>query len=332
MPTRSPIEQQLAEFNRLCEEGLTPAALEALRRALKHRSNLMVAKAAERCAVLQARELLPQLLESWDRMFVDPCKTDPQCWAKNALIKTLTALGVQESGPFLRGIRFEQWEAVWGSREDTATAVRGGCALALLQCTDIPRLDIAQHLVVALTDDKLPVRIDAVRAIEGFGGDESTLLLRLKVRMGDREPSVLGEAFEALLVLEGDGAVPFVAEFLKGKDEAVAEEAALALGASRSERAFEALKAAWEVERGSRLGAVLLRAVSALRIPEAIKLLTEIVRFEEKLAALDALDALALHGETGEIAKAARHAAAQRTEEAIVSRVTRLFTNSPEEI
>jgi HEAT repeat protein len=325
MPPRSPLEQQIADLQRISKDGLTPAVLQSLTRALKHSSNLMVAKSAELSSGLHATELLPHLLVAWNRMFENPAKTDPQCWAKNALVRALTALDVQESAPFLRGIRYRQLEATWGGQEDTAITVRGGCALALLQCTDLPRLEIAQHLVIALTDEKTPVRIDAARALEAFAGDEASLLLRLKARISDREPQVLGQVFESLLGLEGDRAIPFLSEFLDSREEAVAEEAALSLGASRSVRALEALRKAWDGERGSRLGAVLLRAVSALRIPEAIEFLAGVVRTQGKMDALDALDALALHGETGEIAEAARRAASFRAEETIVSRVNSLF-------
>lgn len=289
----------------------------------------MVAKAAEQCAALEAKELLAGLLEAWDRMFEDTAKTDPQCWAKNALVKALAHLGVQDSAPFLRGIGYRQWEAVWGRKEDTAAAVRGGCALALLQCADLPRLDIAEHLVAAMTDEKVPVRIDAIRALEALAGDEATLLLRLKALTGDGEASVLGQVFESLLVLERDRVVPLVAQFLENSDEAVAEEAALALGGSRSRAALDALKTAWERGPQTRLGAVFLRAASALRIPEAIAFLSEIVRSGEKPAALDALEAMALHGASGEIARVARRAAAERTEEAIANRVTLLFPADP---
>jgi hypothetical protein len=325
MPPRTALDQQVAELQRLAKEGLTPAVVQALTRALKHSSNLMVAKAAELSSEFQARELLPLLTAAWDRMFENPSKTDPQCWAKNALVRALTALGVQECAPFLRGVRYRQWEGTWGGQEDTAITVRGGCALALLQCTDIPRLEIAQHLVITLTDEKTPVRIDGARALEAFGGDEASLLLRLKARMGDAEPQVLGQVFESLLGLEGDRAVPFLEEFLSAREEAVAEEAALALGASRSARALEALRKAWDRRRGGSLDAVLLRAISALRIPEAIDFLTGIVRTEGKMDALDALDALALHGGTGEIAEAARRAASERVEQSIVSRASSLF-------
>jgi|HubBroStandDraft_1064217.scaffolds.fasta_scaffold31964_3 HEAT repeat protein len=325
MPPRSPVEQQIADLQRLSAEGATPAVLQALTRALKHQSNLMVAKAAELSSSLQAKDLLPHLLAAWNRMFENAAKTDPQCWAKNALIRALTALGVQESAPFLRGVRYQQWEATWGGQEDTAITVRGGCALALLQSTDLPRLEIAQHLVITLTDDKTPVRIDGARALEALGGDEASLLLRLKARILDPEPQVLGQVFESLLGLEGDRAIPFLAEFLNAREEAVAEEASLALGASRSTQALEVLRKAWERHRGRRLGSVLLRSISALRIPEAIEFLAGIVRTEGKMDALDALDALALHGSTGEIAEAARGAASQRVEESIVGRVSSLF-------
>jgi len=331
MPPRSPVEQQIADLQRLSAEGAASAVIEGLTRALKHQSNLMVAKAAELCSerhakgLLDAREMLPHLLAAWSRMFENAAKTDPQCWAKNALIRALTALGGQESAPFLRGVRYQQWEATWGGQVDTAITVRGGCALALLQSTDLPRLEIAQHLVITLTDEKTPVRIDGARALEALGGDEASLLLRLKARISDPEPQVLGQVFESLLGLEGDRAIPFLAEFLDAREEAVADEAALALGASRSTQALQALRKAWERHRARRLGAVLLRAISALRIPEAVDFLADIVRTEGKMDALDALDALALHGATGEIAQAARRAASQRVEESIVGRVASLF-------
>jgi hypothetical protein len=67
MPPRAPVDQQIAELQRLAKEGLTPGVVQALSRALKHSSNLMVAKGAELCSELQARELLPLLAKGRNR-------------------------------------------------------------------------------------------------------------------------------------------------------------------------------------------------------------------------------------------------------------------------
>src|SRR6185312_2059495 len=95
-------------------------ALPELRKALADRVNLIVAKAAKVTAERQMRELVPDLLAAFDRMFVKPLESDTQCWGKNAIAKALTELDYRESAPYLRGHRHIQMEGVWGSVEDTA--------------------------------------------------------------------------------------------------------------------------------------------------------------------------------------------------------------------
>ena len=46
----------------------------------------------------------------------DPVKTDPQCWAKNAIVKALKDLNHDDPAVFLRGIEHVQMEPVWGGR------------------------------------------------------------------------------------------------------------------------------------------------------------------------------------------------------------------------
>ena len=68
------------------------SAREQLRRALKDRSNYVVGKAAAIVGDRQLQSLEPDLLAAFDRFITDPVKSDPQCWAKNAIAKTLKNL------------------------------------------------------------------------------------------------------------------------------------------------------------------------------------------------------------------------------------------------
>ena len=208
-------------------------AVAGLRKVLGDRVNLVVAKAAKIAAERQLRELIPDLLVTFDRLFEDAVERDTQCWGKNAVAKTLTELDYRESAPYLRGRRHVQMEAVWGGRQDTAQTLRGICLLALASCTDMPRAQIFRLLVDSMADEAQVVRVEAVRAVAEMDGEEAALVLRLKARLGDREASVIGQVFDSLLQLERDAALPLVAEFLDGADEAMSQEAALALGSSR---------------------------------------------------------------------------------------------------
>ena len=138
---------------------------------------------------------------------------------KNAIAKALTEMDYRQSEAYLRGARHVQMEPVWGGQEDTASALRGICLLGLVTCSDVRRETVLRCLVDALTERAQTVRVEAVRALAEMGGDESALLLRLKARAGDKEPPVVGQAFDSLLRLEGAEAVGFIAEFLNGQSE-----------------------------------------------------------------------------------------------------------------
>ncbi len=324
------LEQQIADLSALRTVGPTAESITALRKALIHKSNLMVAKAATIAMEFERGDLLPYLLAAWSRLFEKPAESDPQCWGKNALVRALKELRHDNAPTYLMGLYHIQMEPVWGSSEDTAPTLRGACALALTQCLDLPRIVIGRHLVNALGDPKEPVRLDVVRAIEGWGGEEASLLLRLKAKLGDKEPAVIGQALESLLRLDGSEALPFVASFLDTvvldkEGGELAEEAALALGASRLPAAFELLSERY-VQRGhGAVGPVLLRSLSLLRSTEAIEFLLNLVRSSRSPQAKHALDALSLHAETQEIAAQAMEAANTRSEEDVRDRAAKLF-------
>ena len=94
------------------------SAREQLSRALKDRSNFLVAKAATVAGTRQLQSLTPELLAAFDRFLHDPVKSDPQCWGKNAISKALKDLGHTGPAVFFRGMAHVQLEPVWGGRAD----------------------------------------------------------------------------------------------------------------------------------------------------------------------------------------------------------------------
>lgn len=305
------IEEQIEQLSRLRDGGPGPAAASALRKALADRVGLVVAKAAKVAAELNAREVLPELAAAFDRMFEKPTERDPQCWAKNAIAKSLIDLTYRESALFLRGARHVQMEPVWGGQEDTGSTLRGICLLGLIACSDVRREVVLRLLVDAMADPAQTVRTEAVRAAAEMGGDEGPLLLRLKARLGDREPPVVGQAFDCLLQVEGLAAIPFVADFLTRGDEDVQAEAALALGSSRKPEAVAALEEAWGATRDPDLRQTLARAISSSRQERGITFLLDLVKNGRAADASTALDALSLHLETPEIWRRVEEAVAE---------------------
>ena len=161
------------------------------------------------------------------------------------------------------------------------------------------------------------MRLDAARAVEQMGGREVILLLRLKARVGDKDPRITGQLLEALLQLEGNAAILFVGEFLETHDEEVAEEAALALGASRLAEGVALLRQKWEKWQGMRPGIALLRGISVSRLDEAIEFLIDLVTRGRERDAEDALDALGLQKGSEEIVQRVEKAVEERGDDAL---------------
>jgi HEAT repeat protein len=289
------IEEHLEQIGRL--RSATPAeAVPPLRKALNDKTNLIIAKAAKIAGESLIRELIPDLLTAYNRLFEDdPAKRDPQCWGKNAIAKALREMEYGEAEPFLRGARYVQLEPVWGGSQDTAAALRGICLLALPGCTDIRREKIMRFLVDALAEEDPAVRADAARAIGCMGGDDSALLLRLKSRLGDKESAVIGQVFESLLALERVEALEFVQEFLHRTGGDVAEEAVLAIGSSRMEKGVEVLMDIWEDAMGEDYRQAILRALSISRQDRAVEFLRKLAKEGSK----DARAALELFPDSG---------------------------------
>ncbi len=304
------------EIDRLAQlRGAPPAeALPALAKALRDRVNLVVAKAAKVAAQCQFRQLTPDLLRAYDRFFENGKETDPQCWAKHAIAQALKDLDHSEAAPFLRGLAHIQMEPSWDREVDTAEALRGTCLLALVACSDLERGEALRCFVAGLTEPAHTIRIEAARALEQMGGEEAALTLRLKAAVGDEEPEVMAQVFDALFGIEGKRALPFIATFLEKGDAGVREEAALALGSSRLPEAVERLREKWTSARDPRFREVLLRAAGLSRREEATAWLLGIAKTGRKADATDALAALALNRASDEIRRETEAAIEGRAE------------------
>ncbi len=291
-------------------------AVEPLRKALRDRSNYFVSKAAAIAAELGMQDLIPDLVAAFDRFMIDPVKSDPQCWAKNAIAKALKDLGYGEPDFFIGGTKHIQLEPVWSKErfEDTAPTLRGTCALALVTCP-LPRLEILEHLADLLAADPArTVRADAAVAIAQLAGPDSALLLRFKALSGDREPEVTGQCLTSLLDIS-PAYVPFVARFLDSKVEDVPLEAAAALGGCHHAAAIQVLKDRYRAGPDPILTRAILLSLGASRARDAADFLLDVIaasEFDHALHALRALTASRFHEEYRAPVAAAIRARADR--------------------
>jgi len=278
MPGKRAFEEQIAALDSL-RNAPQHARAARLRKALEHRNNFIVGKAADLVREFQLTELTEELLKAFDRFFENAEKTDPQCWAKNALSHALSAFEVQEPDVFLRGMRHIQMEPVWGGRSDTAGTLRATCALALVQCRTLTESDLLAHLVDLLADKDKSVRSEAVRAIEQVGSPSASLLLRLRVTLGNDDPEVLGACYGGVLRIEDARTIAWVSRFLASADDSAAE-AALAIAATHSPQGFEALRSCLATTSDQWFRSVLLSAIALTRQDPANEFLLDLVRAE----------------------------------------------------
>jgi HEAT repeat protein len=250
-------------------------AIPLLRKALHDRNNYAAGKAARIVGERLLHALHPDLIEAFERFLQDPVKTDPQCWAKNALAKSLKDLGHSDAEVFIRGIKHIQLEPVWGSSQDTAATVRGTCALALTAC-GLTAHEVLLHLVDLLADREAAARQDAVRAVGQLGTIEGTLLLRLKSMSGDEEPAVTGLCFSALIDMLPRDYLPFVSKFLNSPSRDLAMEAAGALCATRESEALPLIEAFWNRLIDQEMKRDLLIIIGGSPNPASVDLLRSI--------------------------------------------------------
>jgi HEAT repeat protein len=295
-------DEHMSALDALKGQPVDDAAIEFIRKSLASRSNILVSKAARLAEDNNLAALVPDVIASFIRFFADAEKTDPQCWAKNALGRALSKLECRDTDVFLRGLRHHQMEPVWGGRSDTAGTLRANCALALVACESIPNEDLLLLLIDLLVDPDKRVRSEVVRAIAQIGS-LALPVLRLRALIPGEDPEVLSALFCALLNLDRADGISFVSRFLASADDSAAE-AAFALAETHSQPALDALL---DLHRNQASGpadkrgdprfdpwfaGILLSSIALTRLPQAIDYLIALIEHEDREAPL-AIESLA---------------------------------------
>jgi HEAT repeat protein len=290
-------EAKLTRLRLLATEPMSPELVEEVRKGLADPSNLVVAAAAGAIGDRAIRELTADLVAAFDRLMIEPEKSDKQCRGKIALVEALNKLDFAQPEIFLRGIVHVQ-EPGWGQEkdQDAAGPLRAHCAFGLARLNLPDRL---HHLTDLLHDKDKRARAGAARALGGAGSLAAIPLLRFKARLGDGEPEVMGECFSALLALDPAESLSFVSRFLSSASADVPEAAIFALAEIRSPDTFAILKDFWP-RTPPGLEETVLLAIAMLRLPPALDFLINRIAHKDPHSRA-ALSALAIHRHHGKI-------------------------------
>jgi HEAT repeat protein len=148
-----------------------------------------------------------------------------------------------------------------------------------------------------MADPAKDVRVAAGVSLGAVGTESAGLVLRLKIRLGDKDPDVLSECLGGLLAIDPKENLSIVTEFLDPSNEAACEAAAMALGKSRLPEALDPLKRCWQQCHSGELKQNILLTIAILRRPTAIDYLMELVASEPEAIASTALSALGIFKE-----------------------------------
>lgn len=325
MAKTDPIERALDRLGELRHAEASAAVIEEVRGYLRHRSNLVVAKAAKVTRELRIVALMPDLLFAFNKFMSDAPRLDKRCAAVTEIVSALYELDYDEPGPFLVGLKHFQMEGSFGPPVDSAANLRALSAQGLLR-TRYP--DAMTEVVPLLVDREPPARIGATRALALNGGAAGVLLLRLKVLTGDEEVEVLGECFTGLLAASADKSVQFVAAYIDSEDDATAEAAMLALGESRLPAAYEVLKEKWGRTVSKPVKKALLVAMAASRLDDAIAFLVSLVETEGLQTAGDALEALVPYRQNERARRELQKVVSGRCDEALIEQFKHDFEDA----
>ena len=263
-----------------------------LRKAVKDRSNLVVAKAASIAGELRITELMSDLVAAFVRLMANPAKLDKRCAATFAIAGGLHAMDYTESDIYLRGIRHVQKEGSFGPPVDEAAKLRAQCALGLVRTSHPDALVVVADL---LADEEPHARVGAVRALAANGGEAGVMLLRYKALTGDKDQEVVAECFAGLLSADFSRSLPFVAKFMDADDPETCESAILAIGSLRHSEAFAALHEKWERTVDPEIRSALLTAFATMRLEEATNFLLELLETASAPTAVAVVKVLAAY-------------------------------------
>lgn len=292
MAPRASLDEKLAALRELRGQRLTAEQTTELRKRIGDRSNFVVAAAAALAGENALCNLAADLEAAFDRFMVNPLKDDKLCRAKLAIVQALDTLEHDNPDVFRKAAFHVQLEPVWGGTEDSAPPMRAAAVVALARIEGPRSLPL---LVDAMADPAKDVRCAVAVALGMVGSESAGLILRLKVRLGDRDPDVLSECLGGLLAIDPKNNLAVVTAFLRPADAPLCEAAALALGKSRLPEALDPLTACWKESHSPELSQQVLLAIAILRRPAAIDFLMELVASEPERTATAALAALRIH-------------------------------------
>jgi HEAT repeat protein len=305
MRRRDPVEEALDALSELRRQ---PDSAQ-LRAFLANRSNLVVAKAAKIAGELRIIELVPDLAAAFHRLMANPAKLDKGCAGTSAIVVALYSMDYDSADVYLKGVRHIQMEPSFGPPVDAAAQLRGDSALGLVRT----RHPDALFEVVRLLADKEPrARMGAARAIGSVAGETGELLLLLKVLAGDSEPDVLGECFSGMLACGAERSLSLVRGYLDHEDQAIAEAAILALGASRLAGAIDALREKWGRTAHGPIRKTLLLALATARQDSALEFLLSLVADGDSRVASEVVSALRAYRNDERVRKALEEAIEKR--------------------
>ncbi len=292
MPARESLDDKLASLRSLRGQTISIEQKTGLRKRIGDRSNLVVAAAAAIAGENTLAELAKDLEAAFNRFLVNPVKDDKLCRAKIAIVQALDRMEHPDPDVFRKASRHVQLEPVWGGVEDSASPLRAA-ALVSLRGSRV-------HSPCQPWRTPWPTPPETSGSGRPWrsgpsGRRGAGLILRLKVRLGDRDPDVLSECLGALLAVEPRTNLLLVSEFLKPADEAACEAAAMALGRSRLAEAFAPLRDCWERAHSSELKHHLLLCLAILRRPVALDFLADLVASGPVPDAIAALSALKIY-------------------------------------
>jgi hypothetical protein len=285
---KDPLKEALQKVSELRGDGSSEKNIATLRTIIKKQAGVVVAKAAEVAAEWNATELAQDLHDAFYRLSENGLEVDPQCWGKTAIVKALYDLAWQNTKLFVDGCKTVQLEPVYGGKGDSATSVRTAAIQVLVQLPVADTLTVINVLADLLADESPKVRAEAARSCVYCQPVLVSPLLRLKIRLGDVEPRVLGVCFDTLLIISSDSeTVQLVLEYATPKPvtkrfspshDVVQSEAIASLASSGLAEAVNAVTKLYKTLSDAQLKRVLLTALGASSASEAFNFLCQIVR------------------------------------------------------
>ncbi|ACL02223.1 PBS lyase HEAT domain protein repeat-containing protein [Desulfatibacillum aliphaticivorans] len=321
---QDPVEIRLKILREERREGDPDEIRKKVREALKDKHQLVVALAAKFCEEYLFEDLEPDLIKAYNRFLANPVKKDPNCRAKEAIVRALAAINCQDVDFFIEGLKYRQLEPIWNDFTDTAVDVRVSCAMGLASAS-YPRALV--ELAQLLNDPEDQARIGAVRAIAITQPLGAEALLRFKALLGDSNPDVASEALAGLLQLAPQDSKEFVHGFFQDDMDLVLRESlALSLGESKTDEALEILQELWENEPYKReQDLVLLRGAVLHRSEKAFDWLIDVISEGDRNIALFIIEELSIYSANEQLAAKIQSALAQFDDEELTSRFVQLW-------